>query len=126
MVEQRERGRLVYLSSPQQIEYREYDLPEPEPGGILVQIIRANVCGSELHIWRGHHPTVKQCVMGHEMVGRVHRLGAGVETDYAGEPLVGGGPHRRLLLPDLPQVPRLSPGTVQPLRACLRLLDAAP
>jgi threonine dehydrogenase-like Zn-dependent dehydrogenase len=90
MAEQRERGQLVYLASPQQIEYREYDLPEPEPGGILVQIIRANVCGSELHIWRGHHPTVKQCVMGHEMVGRVYRLGEGVETDYAGEPLAVG------------------------------------
>lgn len=90
MAEGRERGRLIYLASPQQIEYREYDLPEPEPGGILAKIIRANVCGSELHIWRGHHPTVKRCVMGHEMVGRVHRLGAGVESDYAGAPLAVG------------------------------------
>ena len=80
MAEEREHGQLIYLSSPQQIEYRDYELPEPEPGGLLAKIIRANVCGSELHIWRGHHPTVKQCVMGHEMVGRVHRLGEGVEN----------------------------------------------
>ena len=85
-----ERGQLVYLSAPERIEYREYDLPEPEPGGLLARVIRANVCGSELHIWRGYHPTVKQCVMGHEMVGRVAALGAGVETDYAGEPLAVG------------------------------------
>ena len=85
-----ERGRLIYLSAPQQIEYLEYDLPEPEPGGILAKVVRANVCGSELHIWKGLHPTVKRCVMGHEMVGRVHRLGAGVETDYAGAPLAVG------------------------------------
>lgn len=84
------RGRLVYLAAPQQIEFQEYDLPEPEPGGILARVIRANVCGSELHIWKGLHPTVKRCVMGHEMVGRVEALGAGVETDYAGEPLAPG------------------------------------
>jgi threonine dehydrogenase-like Zn-dependent dehydrogenase len=90
MADGRERGRLVYLAAPQQIEFQEYDLPEPEPGGILARVIRANVCGSELHIWKGLHPTVKRCVMGHEMVGRVEALGAGVETDYAGEPLAPG------------------------------------
>jgi D-arabinose 1-dehydrogenase-like Zn-dependent alcohol dehydrogenase len=82
-----ERGRLIYLSAPQQIEYLDFDLPEPEPGSILARVARANVCGSELHIWKGLHPTVKQCVMGHEMVGRVAALGAGVETDFASQPL---------------------------------------
>src|SRR5919199_1384793 len=85
-----ERGQLIYLSAPQQIEYLEYELPEPEPGGILAKVVRANVCGSELHIWKGLHPTVKRCVMGHEMVGQVYKLGAGVETDYAGQPLEPG------------------------------------
>lgn len=90
MADTKERGRLVFLAEPERIEYREYDLPEIEPGGILAAVLRANVCGSELHIWRGQHPTVKQCVLGHEMVGRVHRLGAGVTTDYAGQPLAVG------------------------------------
>lgn len=90
MAGERERGRLVYLAAPQELEYQEYDLPEPEPGGILARVLRANVCGSELHIWKGLHPTVKRCVLGHEMVGRVHRLGAGVETDFAGAPLAVG------------------------------------
>ena len=81
------RGRLVYLSAPQQVEFLEFDLPRPEPGAILARVTRANVCGSELHIWKGLHPTVKRCVMGHEMVGRVEALGEGVETDFAGQPL---------------------------------------
>ena len=85
-----EKGRLVFLTQPGQIEYLEFGLPEPEPGGILAKVTRANVCGSELHIWKGLHPTVKRCVMGHEMVGRVHTLGAGVETDFNGEPLALG------------------------------------
>ncbi len=90
MVEGRERGRLVYLAGPQQLEYQEYELPEPEPGGILARVVRANVCGSELHIWKGLHPAVKRCVLGHEMVGRVQALGAGVEADFAGAPLEVG------------------------------------
>jgi threonine dehydrogenase-like Zn-dependent dehydrogenase len=57
---------------------------------MVAAVVRANVCGSDLHIWRGMHPTVKQGAMGHEMVGRVHALGEGVQTDYAGQPLAVG------------------------------------
>lgn len=86
-----ERGRLVFLAEPERIEYREYDLPTIEPGGILAAVTRANVCGSELHIWRGHHPVVVPgCVLGHEGVGRVAKLGAGVGHDFAGRPLAEG------------------------------------
>ncbi len=34
-------------------ELREYPVPEPEPGAVLVRLTRAGVCGSDLHIWRG-------------------------------------------------------------------------
>ncbi|CAA9590106.1 MAG: Threonine dehydrogenase and related Zn-dependent dehydrogenases, partial [uncultured Thermomicrobiales bacterium] len=37
-----------------------------------------------------------------------------------------GGPDRRLLFPDLPQVPRLPSRAIQPMRERLSLLDAAP
>lgn len=85
------KGTVAVLVAPREIELREYEVAPPEPGGILLEIIRANVCGSELHIWRGHHPTVRMgSVLGHEMLGRVLTLGAGVETDYAGRPLHPG------------------------------------
>jgi len=85
------KGTVVVLVAPRHVELREYDVAPPEPGGILLEILRANVCGSELHIWRGHHPTVKMgSVLGHEMLGRVHTLGLGTETDYAGRPLRPG------------------------------------
>ncbi len=85
------KGTVAVLVAPRQVELREYEVAPPEPGGILLEIIRANVCGSELHIWRGHHPTVRMgSVLGHEMLGRVLTLGAGVETDYAGRPLRPG------------------------------------
>jgi threonine dehydrogenase-like Zn-dependent dehydrogenase len=83
-------GRLVYLAEPERIEMREYEVPAPGPGAVLTRIERANVCGSELHIWRGHHPEVKNGVLGHEALCRVDELGEGVETDYAGEPVEEG------------------------------------
>ena len=31
----------------------EFPVPEAEPGAAVVRITLANVCGSDLHIWRG-------------------------------------------------------------------------
>src|SRR5581483_1445347 len=76
-----ERGRLFFMDAPQHAELLEFPVPRPGPGAIVARVIRANVCGSELHLWRGLHPTIKRGVLGHEMVGRVYALGEGVETD---------------------------------------------
>jgi len=83
-------GELAFLAEPENVEIREYDVPSPEQGAVLTTVERANVCGSELHIWRGHHPEVKEGVLGHEALCRVEELGEGVETDYAGEPIGEG------------------------------------
>ncbi len=40
-------------------EIREYPVPEPEPGALLVKVALANVCGSDLHYWRGELDYVK-------------------------------------------------------------------
>ncbi len=76
-------------------ELREYPVPDPEPGAILVRLTRAGVCGSDLHIWRGEMKEVygsppRDLTFGHEMCGRVERLGAGVASDSAGAPLREG------------------------------------
>ena len=47
-------GRIAILTKdhgPWQLD--RYPLPDPEPGAILVRISYANVCGSDLHHWRG-------------------------------------------------------------------------
>lgn len=83
-------GRLVYMDQPEKLEMREFEVEEPEPGGLLTEIVRANVCGSELHIWQGKHPEVKNGALGHEALCRVLETGDGVETDYAGQPIAEG------------------------------------
>jgi L-iditol 2-dehydrogenase len=72
-------------------DFRRYPLPDPEPGAILVKISYANVCGSDLHIWRGETALPPQGrAMGHEMAGRVLAMGSGVKTDSTGQPLHEG------------------------------------
>lgn len=87
-VQHQNQGTTTILADVNQIDRREYAVPEPVPGGLVVKMIRANVCGSDVHILHGDHPLVRPgCVMGHEGVGRVSALGEGVSTDFAGEPL---------------------------------------
>jgi len=78
-----------------EFELREYPVPAVEPGAILVRLTRAGVCGSDLHIWRGemkevYGATPRDLTFGHEMCGRVERLGPGVTTDSMGQPLREG------------------------------------
>ncbi len=84
-------GVTTVLTAPGELEQRAYELPDPEVGGVLLEMIRANVCGSEVHILKGHHPLIQPgCALGHEGVGRVARLGQGVSSDFAGQPLSEG------------------------------------
>ena len=83
-------GRLAYLRDPREVEIREYPVPNPDHGALLTEVLRANVCGSELHIWRGEHPLVREAVLGHEAVCRIAETGEGVETDRAGTPVEAG------------------------------------
>ena len=76
-------------------EIREYPVPDPEPGAIVIKVAIANVCGSDMHYWKGEQDYAKMgrplpLNTGHEHMGTVHKLGAGVTTDTAGQPLQEG------------------------------------
>lgn len=70
-----------------------WDVPtfDPEPGGALVRVVAGGVCGSDVHILTGEAGEMPfPIILGHEGVGRVEKLGPGVETDYAGVPVKPG------------------------------------
>lgn len=49
------------------------------PHGVVLKIVTSNICGSDLHIYRGSFPVPDGMVMGHEMTGEVVELGSDVE-----------------------------------------------
>ena len=88
------KGRVVVFTEVgKPFEIREYDVPDPEPGAILLKITQAGVCGSDLHTYRGEMyapvpPSGR--VMGHEGTGVIAKLGNGVSTDSLGRPIKEG------------------------------------
>ena len=93
----RETGRaMVWTAIDTPLELREYPLPEVEDDAMLVKITMACICGSDLHSYKGEYvgrlkpSREKPLIMGHEMSGRVYRMGRNVKTDYLGQPLKEG------------------------------------
>src|SRR5262249_43694997 len=85
----------VFHGTGTPFEIREYPVPDPEPGAVLIKIALADGCGSGLHYWRGELDYRKMgrplpLNTGHEHVGTVAKLGPGVSTDTAGQPLQVG------------------------------------
>ena len=88
-------GKAAAFVEPYHFELMELPTPEVEPGGILVKITSAGICGSDLHFWRGEMKPIVQgqpgrVVLGHEMSGVVDALGHGVNTDSLARPLKEG------------------------------------
>ena len=60
--------------------------PVPGPGEVLIKVAACGVCRTDLHVVDGELPeTVAPIVPGHEIVGRVAMLGAGVSHLKLGE-----------------------------------------
>ncbi|HYZ43648.1 MAG TPA: zinc-dependent alcohol dehydrogenase family protein [Xanthobacteraceae bacterium] len=73
---------------------RERAAPSPAAGEILIEIAACGVCRTDLHVLDGELPNPKlPLVPGHEIVGRVAALGAGVEglavSERVGVPWLG-------------------------------------
>jgi alcohol dehydrogenase (NADP+) len=67
---------------------------EPTPHDVQIEILFCGICHSDLHTvrneWSSVMPTVYPCVPGHEIVGRVTKVGSAVRRFKAGD-VVGVG-----------------------------------
>src|SRR5882762_5707697 len=61
------------------------------PTDALVRITRAGICGSDLHFYHGAFPIEPGFVLGHEGVGVIEEVGAGVERLKKGQRVVVSG-----------------------------------
>ncbi|GAA3908978.1 alcohol dehydrogenase [Amorphoplanes auranticolor] len=80
---------------PDEVRVVEAAAPEPGPGEAQLRMVVAGVCGSDTHALRGRHPNVHPpYAPGHEVVGVVTAVAAGVTSVRAGQ--------RATVEPDLP------------------------
>ena len=48
------KGRAVlFMGARKPFEITEYEVPDPEPGAMILKVTQAGICGSDLHSWRG-------------------------------------------------------------------------
>src|SRR6185295_18368210 len=64
------------------IRIEEVERPRAGIGDAVIRITLTTICGTDLHILRGEYPVKPGLIIGHEPVGVIEELGAGV-TGYA-------------------------------------------
>jgi L-iditol 2-dehydrogenase len=58
--------------------------PRPDPGHVVVEVIGAGICGTDLHIADGEYATVTPVTIGHEVAGLIAEVGEGVDGAWLG------------------------------------------
>lgn len=77
------------VTAPGKVEYWTREIAPLEPGEALVRVKASAICGSDLHIFKGLHPSVKLPVtIGHEFSGVVEALGEGSGDIRVGDRVV--------------------------------------
>jgi propanol-preferring alcohol dehydrogenase len=77
---------LRYHGPRQPLRLEEVPAPEPGPGDVLVRVTAAGICHTELHFLSGLLDLgVAPLTLGHEIVGRIEKVGAGVPARRVGE-----------------------------------------
>jgi threonine dehydrogenase-like Zn-dependent dehydrogenase len=84
----------VVLPGNRQLEIRDFPVPEPGHGQVLIRMKASSLCGSDLRaiyrpIEQGTGPEAYQGVIaGHEPCGQIERVGPGVQRFKPGDRVV--------------------------------------
>jgi len=67
------------MTSPGGIIFCDVDIPEINDNQVLIKIMRIGICGTDMHVYHGKHPfTPYPVVQGHEVSGRIEKIGRNV------------------------------------------------
>ncbi|MGP0073198.1 MAG: zinc-binding dehydrogenase [Bryobacteraceae bacterium] len=67
---------------PGEFGLEEKPIPTAGPGEAVIQVKLSTICGTDIHIVHGEYPVAEGLTLGHEAVGVIHDVGAGV-TGYS-------------------------------------------
>ena len=81
----------VVVAFGQPLELQQVPVPDLEPGGVLVKVDAATLCGTDVHFWHGMMLTEESVpyIPGHETCGTIVEVN-GTRTDLLGQPLKVG------------------------------------
>ena len=82
--------RATVFHGPDDISVDEVSRPRPGPGEALIRITLTTICGTDIHIVKGEYPVQPGLIIGHEPVGVIEELGAGVTGYEIGERVLVG------------------------------------
>ena len=72
------------------IRVEEVDKPRAGVGEAVIRVTLTTICGTDLHIVRGEYPVAPGLVIGHEPVGVIEEIGAGVSGYAIGDRVLVG------------------------------------
>lgn len=72
------------------ISVEEVDRPRAGVGAAVIRVTLTTICGTDLHILRGEYPVTPGLIIGHEPVGVIDELGAGVTGYEIGDRVLVG------------------------------------
>ncbi|CAK7264528.1 hypothetical protein SEPCBS57363_001118 [Sporothrix epigloea] len=79
----------VIFDGPGKISLQDRPVPQLQNDhDVIVKVEATALCGSELHVFRGHQPSGTGFIMGHEFVGTVAEAGSAVKTVQVGDKIV--------------------------------------
>lgn len=79
----------VVFDGPHKVSIQDRPIPRiKEQSDIIVEVTYTALCGSELHVYRGHQPSPTGFIMGHEFTGIVKEIGKEVRSVRVGDKIV--------------------------------------
>jgi threonine dehydrogenase-like Zn-dependent dehydrogenase len=72
----------VVFKGKDRIAVEEVPRPVPQAGQAVIRITTTTICGTDVHIVRGEYPVEPGRILGHEPVGVIEALGAGLDDLY--------------------------------------------
>ena len=82
--------RAAVFVAPGRLELRDVPRPTAGPGEAVVRVTLTTICGTDVHILKGEYPVRSGLVIGHEPVGVIAEVGAGVTGYEVGDRVLVG------------------------------------
>lgn len=70
------------------VELREVEEPKIKDDEVLIQVMAAGICGTDIHIYHDEHPYWPPLILGHEFSGKITQVGEAVEGWKKGDRVV--------------------------------------